>query len=471
MNLTQLIDVLSGRLRTLLGMTLALALAVIAVSLWLPKKYTATAAVLVDTRGVSALGAAGGELSHAVNQQVMATQADLIASERVARRVAAMLNLERDPPQHARWLERTQGRGDELSWHAAQLLRHLDVKPGRDSNVLNIVHTGSSAKAAADTANAFARAGIETSLDLKIEPARQFAGWFDERSKTLRGDLAAAQQRLTDAQRKQDLVLGAPGQIDIENAKLAQLAAQLVEVQAAVSESNSRRAQAQADAKASPDVLNNATVGALRTAISSAQGNLQALEIRYGESHPQVIAAREHAALLRAQLEREMQAVARSVSTSNAVNEQREREARAALAAQKAKVLLLMNGSNEFVVLQRDVESAQRALEAATTRHAQTALESQMQQTNVVLLSEAAHPVFPSAPRILLNAVSGAALGLLLGIALALWLETRTPLIRSAEDLAVVLDLPLLTTLPRALLRPDLPDASRPLPGAAAAWA
>jgi polysaccharide biosynthesis transport protein len=462
MNLTQLIDVLAGRRNTVLGVMLAVALSVIAVSLWLPKRYTASAGVLVDTRGVSPLGAtAGGEISHAANLQVMATQADLIGSERVARRVAALLNLQRDPQRHERWLDETKGQGDEASWHAAQLLRRLDVKPGRDSNVLNIAFTGSSAKAAAEGANAFARAGIETSLDLKVEPARQFAGWFDERSKTLRNDLAAAQQRLTEAQRKKDLVVGAPGQIDIETAKMAQLAAQLVQVQAAVSESNSRQVQARADAKASPDVLNNAAVGALRSAISTAQGNLQDLEIRYGELHPQVITAREHAALLRAQLEREMQTVAHSVSTSNAVNEQREREARAALAAQKAKVLALMNGSDEVVVLQRDVESAQRALEAATTRQSQTALESQMQQTNIVLLSEAAEPAFASAPKIVLNGVSGAALGLLLGIALALWREMRAPLIRSADDLAVVLDLPLLTTLPRALLRPDLPAAAR----------
>jgi chain length determinant protein EpsF len=391
----------------------------------------------------------------------MATQADLIVSARVARRVVAMLDLEKVPALHDAWVDATDGEGDAPSFIAQRLLKRLDVRPNRDSNILNIVFTGGSPKYAASVANAFARASIETNLDLKVEPARQFAGWFDERTKTLRQDLEAAQQRLTDYQRKKGLLVGAPGQIDIENAKLAQLNAQLVEIQAARSESSSRQAQAVGNARTSPDVMNNGVISSLRSSITVAETNLKQLGTLYGDRHPLVITAREQLAALKGELDREMQSVARSVTTSNTVNEQREAEARAALAAQKARVLALMNGSNEVAVLQRDVESAQRALEAAQTRQSQTSLESQIQQTNMYLLSPATESVIPSQPRILLNAAIGAALGLLLGIAFALWRESRTPLIRSVEDLGLVMPLPLLATLPRANLRPAAPSARR----------
>jgi len=39
---------------------------------------------------------------------------------------------------------------------------------------------------AATLANAFAQAAIETDIELKIEPAKQYAGWFDQRSRALR---------------------------------------------------------------------------------------------------------------------------------------------------------------------------------------------------------------------------------------------------------------------------------------------
>ncbi len=461
MNSSQLMDVLTARWRLAVATLLLVTVCAWAVSWLLPKKYTATAAVLVDSRGVSALGNSTAELSQNGNQQVMATQADLIGSERVARRVVALLNLEAERTMHERWVDETHGEGDAQGFIAQLLLKKLDVKPNRDSNVLNIVFTGGSPTYAMNVANAFARASIDTNLDLKVEPARQFAGWFDERIKTLRRDLEAAQQKLTAYQRQKGLLVGGTGQIDIENAKLAQLNAQLVEIQAARSESNSRQAQARGNARTSPDVMNNGVIATLRGSITVAETNLKQLGTLYGDQHPQVITAREQLGSLKSELEREMQSVARSVTTSNTVNEQREAETHAALAAQKARVLALMNGANDVTVLQRDVESAQRALEAATTRQSQTSLESQVQQTNMYLLSPAVESVIPSHPKILLNTVCGAALGLLLGITLALWRESRNPLVRSAEDLGVVLRLPVLVTLPRANLRSGPPSARR----------
>ena len=201
MNFSQLIDVLAGRWKLVVTTLLLLTAGAWAVSVLLPKRYTATVAVLVDARGVSALGNSTAELSQNGNQQVMATQADLVSSERVARRVVAQLNLQDDKALHERWLDEARGAGDAQGFIAQLLLKKLDVKPNRDSNVLNVAFTGGSPSYAMNVANAFARASIDTNLDLKVEPARQFAGWFDERIKTLRKDLETAQQKLTAYQR------------------------------------------------------------------------------------------------------------------------------------------------------------------------------------------------------------------------------------------------------------------------------
>jgi uncharacterized protein involved in exopolysaccharide biosynthesis len=149
------------------------------------------------------------------------------------------------------------------------------------------------------------------------------------------------------------------------------------------------------------------------------------------------------------------------VTTADTVNEQRESETRAALESQRARVFAMMNGSNEVTVLQRSVESAQRALEAATTRQSQTSLESQVQQTNVYLLASATEPFLPTGPRVLVFTACAGVLGLLLGLAAALWRESRNPLIRSAEDLGVVVNLPVLAALPRAVMLKAQPSARR----------
>ena len=66
--------------------------------------------------------------------------------------------------------------------------------------MLTIGYQGADPQFAAAVANAWAQAYIDTSLELKVEPARQYAGRFDGQNATLRADLEAAQKRLSDYQ-------------------------------------------------------------------------------------------------------------------------------------------------------------------------------------------------------------------------------------------------------------------------------
>ncbi|WP_157269987.1 Wzz/FepE/Etk N-terminal domain-containing protein [Azohydromonas aeria] len=454
MTVSQLVIAVLHRWRTLAAATLAVLLLALAAGLVLPKRYTAMASVLVDLKPVDPVNAGSMDRTQAVTQALMATQTDLIASGRVARRVVESLRLHEDAEWLQRWRDATgaeAGDGREaVPYIADQLLRKLQVKPNRDSNIIAIAYTGPDAAQAAAVANAFANAAIETNLDLKVDPARQFTGWFEQRTATLRRNLELAQERLARYQREHERLGVAGGQLDIESGKLTQLAAQLVQIQTQRVESASRQAQARSDPRNSPDVLSGGLTASLRGSIVTAEAELQNLQTQYGEQHPQVQRARSQLEQLQARLDREMETAVRLVGSSDAVNRQREAEVKAALEAQKAKVLAMTSGNNEMAVLQRDVDSAQRALDAATTRQSQAALESQLQQTNVYLLTPATRPYLPSSPKLLLLAACAAVLGSLLGLGLALWRELRAPRIRSVEELISAVELPLLATLPRA---------------------
>jgi len=110
-------------------------------------------------------------------------------------------------------------------------------------------------------------------------------------------------------------------------------------------------------------------------------------------------------------------------------------------------VMSIKNQRDELAVLQREVENAQRAYDAVAQRLTQTSLESQTQQTNVVVLTPAVEPIEPSSPKLLLNSLLAVFLGTLLGVGCALLLETLSRRVRSAEDLAQALGLPVLGVL------------------------
>jgi len=95
----------------------------------------------------------------------------------------------------------------------------------------------------------------------------------------------------------------------------------------------------------------------------------------------------------------------------------------------------------------RDVESAQRAYEAVVARFNQSTLESQTTQSNITPLTEAAEPLEASSPKILLNSLMGVLLGGILAIGGTLLLELMNRRVRSADDVAVTLGLPMLGAL------------------------
>jgi uncharacterized protein involved in exopolysaccharide biosynthesis len=166
-----------------------------------------------------------------------------------------------------------------------------------------------------------------------------------------------------------------------------------------------------------------------------------------GANHPQTLRSESELTSLKAQLDAETRKITSSVETAYQVSRQRERQLQGALASQKTRVLLLNKQRDELNVLRRDIESAQRAFEVVSQRASQSNIESQANQTNILVLNPAVAPVDPSKPKVLLNVLVSVFLGTLLGVGLALVLELRQRRVRSGHDLVDALGIPLLGSI------------------------
>jgi chain length determinant protein EpsF len=291
---------------------------------------------------------------------------------------------------------------------------------------------------------------MDISLELKVDPAKQYSTFFDNRSKDLRVNVERAQAKLSAYQREKGVVIASDGQLDVETARLNELSSQLVALQAVAAESGSRQMQAQAGASDRlQEVVNNPVLTGLRSDITRAEARLQELTSRLGDNHPQVIEARANIASLRGRLDVETRRVTGSLGVTNTINRQREAEIRASLEAQRARVLRMRTAREEGAVLIRDVESAQRAYEAVVTRLNQSSLESQTTQGNGYVLAEALPPLRPSSPKVVLNIALSIALGTLLGIGAALLLEFVDRRVRTVEEVSELLGVPIFGVLPR----------------------
>jgi succinoglycan biosynthesis transport protein ExoP len=396
----------------------------------------------------------------------MATQVDVILSERVALRVVRALKLDQNPTMRAQWRETTEGAGKFESWVAELLQRSLDVKPSRESNVITINYKGADPRFAAALANAFAQAYIDVTLEMRTEPARQYTGFFDTRAKQLRENVEQAQARLS-AFQKEKGIIAVDERLDIETSRLNELSSQLVALQAIAAESGSRNVQARASAETLQDVINNPVVMGLKSDLSRQEARLQELGARFGDAHPQTQEIRASITELRVKIEQETRRVGSSVGVNNSINQSREAQIRASLDVQRAKVLKLKEVRDEVNVLIRDVESAQRAYDGVQARSNLSSLESFTTQTNLVVISPANEPTRPSSPRVSLNSLLAVFVGTLLATGVALLLELLDRRVRTPDDMAGALQLALLGVLPKPAKarwfgRKDTPDQARP---------
>ena len=444
MNFQQFLLILHARLRIVLYTLGATVATTLIVSLILPKQYTATTAVVVDVKSPDPI--MGMVLPAMVAPGYMATQVDIIQSDKVAQRVVKMLKLDQNPKVQEDWREDTEGQGSIEAWLGALLKKKLDVKPSRESNVITINYTATDGKFAQVIANAFAQAYIETNIELRVEPAKQYATWFDARSKQLRDGLEAAQAKLSAYQRDKGIV-ALDERLDIETSRLAELSTQLAMAQGQKADTQSRQTQARGDAESLPEVMQNSLIQSLKSDLARQENKLNEVAGQLGQNHPQYKRLKDETDSMRAKVEAEIKRVATSVGTANRVNTMKESELKGAIEAQKNRVLELKKQRDELSVLQREVESAQRAYELVSQRLTQTNLESQISQTNVVMLNPADEPLQPSSPKILLNLALSIFLGGMLGVGAALLMEMMDRRVRSAADLVEALDLPLLGIL------------------------
>jgi chain length determinant protein EpsF len=460
MNPRQIFLILRLRWLIVLGTLLATTALALVISLMLPKQYTAETSLLLDIKTDPLVATLARDFA---TPSYIATQTEILQNERVATRVVKMLGLAQNAKAVEQWREETEGRIPLESYFGSLLQRGLKIEPGRGSSLLTLSFTGTDAKFAAAGANAFARAYLDTLVELKVDPVSEYAKFYEERQKQVRSELQGAQERLSAFQQKRGIVV-TNDRMDQEVTRLNSLETALGAALTEQADTSSRRTAAGSDA--SPDVISSAAVQSLKNELARAQLQLTEVAGKFGSSHPQRIEIEARVAELRQQLNTEMSRVVRGTSNVNSNVGKKVAELQSLVDGQKKAVLALRSQRDDASVLLRDVDTAQRAYDAVAQRLSQLSIEVKAEQTPARVLSMATEPLRPSKPNIVKNTLVGVILGLLGGVGLAFLLEYIDRRVRSADDLVAYSDVPVLgvmsDTAGRSRHAPRLAHQRRP---------
>jgi len=446
MNFTQFVLILRARVKIILSVVGLILLVTLIVNLTSPKIYKATNALVLNYKGMDPV--TGLTLPSQLMPGYIATQVDIITSRSVALKVVEKLKFAENPEAKLQFQKATKGNGDIRLWYADLILNNLEVKPSRESSVIEITFSGTDPDFAATMANAFAEAYQEKNIQLKVDPSQVASDYLAEKAKVLRNNLEKAQANLSKYQQQKGLT-SVMGSLDVESARLNELSSQLVMAQSQSFDASSRQQRSLGNVDDSPDIAANPVVQSLKIQITQVETKLSELSQRFGTSHPQYQSTELELSKLKSQLEEASRKATSGIGGNAHINKQRVDELKTAVEQQKAKVLKLNLSRDELSVLQRDVEDAQHALDVASQRYTQTTLEGSSNQADIVELSTALPPTGPSSPRIKFNMVLAGFLGTFIGIGLALMVETADSRVRRGQDNVRALQVPLLAMIRR----------------------
>ena len=429
---------------------LALALLVLvsvvgaAVVLTLPKQYTAEAAMVVEMRIDPVLGALAPSLAA---PGYLATQIDILKSERVAGRVVKMLGVERSPSAVAQWRDATGAKIPLERYFAGLLQRGLGVEPSRGSNVINVSFSAQDPIFAQAAANAFVQAYMDVSVELRVAPARESSTFLDNQTKMLRANLETAQAKLSKFQQDKGIIVS-DEKFDQENARYLALTSQLTTAQG--EKVSADTALRNSGSSTSPDVLFNPAVQALKAQLATAETRMTELSAIVGKNHPSRVQLEAQMSELRSQIASASRQASGGTSTISRTSGQKVAELQALVDSQKQKLQGLRADRDLEAVIKRDVDTAQRAYEAVSSRVLTFTQESQNNQANTRLLSPAVEPLEPSRPKVATGVIGSILGGMAIGILAALGWELIDRRVRAPEDMMVMAGVPVL-----GVLRPE----------------
>jgi chain length determinant protein EpsF len=452
MNASLFISTLRARFGTfILTLVLTVLVATILSVLW-PKSYRATAALVVDTRNEQSLSDSMNSLASARERLgYMQTQVDIITSPKVALKVVKDLKLAETPKAIEQFAKRNQAHGSIEEWLADRLRRGVEVNTSQ-SSVLEVNYVADNAESAAAIANGFAKAYMDTMLELRVEPNRQAAVWFDEQLKTLRNDLEAAQAKATAYQREHGIV-SADERVDIEQQRLVELSSQALDAEQRTLMLRGREQEVR-DAVARgvsveniPGAEPSDQVVRMRMELLAGEAKLEMLATQYGERYPEYKRQLAENQNRQRALAAELRKSADRATALRQESERRQGEIRAALDAQRARLLELRTGRDELGVLSGNVQTAQKAYDTALQRSVVSQVEGRASQANVSFLNAAAVPADPYRPKVFMNIVLSIVVGTLLGVAFAVVRELTDRHVRTVSDLDWGLEIPQLGML------------------------
>lgn len=450
---------------------LFLALGVLALVVITPQ-YTATAQLLIDARQSQAVLDPNNTLMATgyADSSMVDSQVEVLKSERIASAVIDKVKYgqkeasqDDDPvaflaPLFSLFASDAPVNPYEQERKVIEAFtRNLTVKRTGMSYVIEVAFRSADPQMAADVANSTANTYILDQLESKYEATRRAGIWMQDRLSELRDQALAADRAVQDYKSKNDLIDTSRGLVSDQ--QLQDLNTALIGARSDTAASQARLQRVEDILKlgqatgitkeAVGDSLSNPLISKLREQYLDAAKREADWRQRYGVNHEAVVNLRREMEGLQQSLFKELSHISETYRSDFEIAKARE----ASLQQNLDNLVNHARTTGQAQVKLRELESTAQSYRALYDNFLQRYMQASQQQsfpiTEARVITDAAKPLKPSAPKAILILAGSLVLGLAASAGMIFLRETGNKTFRSAADIEQYLHLDCLGVLPR----------------------
>jgi capsular exopolysaccharide synthesis family protein len=453
-SLMQFWRVLQKRRWLVLACLTTVAVLVTVISFLLPKRYDATARILLDLEGNDGLGLEqvvmpiGLDLNTKLETQIRIVQSDTIANT-VIKQLGLQNNKSfagKDIPEHPvdfDALDLEERARLNKAFHKA-----LNVQLIPKTQIVEVHFRNRDPQLASQITNAIATTYIEHNFQTKYKATQQTSDWLTKQLDDLKKHAESSQESLTAYQKKTG-ILGTDETHNIIIDKLEDLnkALSAAEGDRILKEAKYRIAMTE-----NPELIANiapeSVLGALYKERAEVRSEYAQLSAKYGTSYPRVVQLQSQLNELDTSIDQEVVKVGQAVRAEYRAALKSEQMLQTSFDKQKGEAYKLNEDAIQYAILRRDVESSRDLYDGLLKKLKEAGVTAGLKSSNINIVDQASIPVEPIEPNIPLNISLGLMGGLLGGIATAFIVENVDNSIRTPQDIETYCALPSLGVIP-----------------------
>lgn len=447
--------VIQKRRWLILGSLGAIVLLVTVVSLMLPKRYDATALLLLDLEGEEDLGLDQVVMPIGIDLDTkLQTQVRIVQSNTIANSVIKELGLQNNPAFVGKQAKLSRKDFDSLDLQTRAVLtsrlhKNLTVQLVPKTEIMEIHFRSQDPKLAADVVNAIAHDYIEHNFQTKYQATRQTSEWLAKQLDDVKKRAELAQEDVISYQKKTGL-FGADEShnIVIDRLELLNKSVSEAETDRIVLEAKYRIAMTQ-NPELIANILPESLLAVLYKERAESRAEYAEFAAKYGPSYPRVIQLQAQLKELDSSIAQEISKTGETLHAEYLAALKSEQMLQATLDKQKDDAYNMNQDAIQYGIMRREVDSSRDLYEGLLKKLKEAGILAGLKSSNINIVDTASVPIVPVEPKIPLNIALGSMGGLLFGVALAFLIEAVDSSIRTPEDVETYCSLPSLGIIPR----------------------